>query len=227
MLDTFKARLKAKLLTLGVNNLTQKRLDEIAARLHKKYPDITEEKDHDEKIDEFNELQPLDELAKHDDKVRTLETQVKKGPPKKDPPSNDGGTDPKKDDPPANDDAPAWAKSLMQEVQSLRTEKVQGTIKSKVLEKLKDKVPDKFYGKRALPEKEDDIDGFISEIEKDWTDFKQEQVNAGLMSATPPSGGGSGGGSGGKGNDPALDADIKAWAEKNKPAAKKEAASIT
>jgi hypothetical protein len=184
MLDTFKARLKAKAKTLGVN-LSQKRIDAIADRLHKKFPDVSDDAEHDSLIEEFHEMQPLDELAKQDDRLRTLENKQTNPKPSDQTPPQDitkkTGTETA-----TGDDVPAWAKSLMQTVQTLATEKSQSSIKSKIAEKLKDKVPEKFYSKRALPEKEEDIDTFIQEVETDWTDLKQENNNLGFASNTPP-----------------------------------------
>jgi hypothetical protein len=200
MLDTFKARLKSKLKDLGVN-LSTKRMDAIADRLHKKNPDLKDDKDHDEKIDELNELSPFEDIAKSDDRVRTLEAKTKEKPPKKDEDQEEEGegeddagtTKPKpKGKKKTDDEPPAWAKQLLGEVASLKKEKVQSTIQQKIAAKLKDKVPEKFYSKRALPESEEDLDDFISEIETDWSDLKQSENNEGLGKTTKPGGGGEG-----------------------------------
>jgi hypothetical protein len=58
-LETFKAQLKAKYSGL---NLSQKRIDEISARLHKKNPDLTEEANHDTRLDDLNELMPFADI---------------------------------------------------------------------------------------------------------------------------------------------------------------------
>jgi ribosomal protein L12E/L44/L45/RPP1/RPP2 len=50
MLDVFKAQLKAKTKAAGVN-LSQKRIDAYADRLHKKNPDVKEVAEHDTLID--------------------------------------------------------------------------------------------------------------------------------------------------------------------------------
>lgn len=209
-LDTFKARLKAKTKAAGVN-LSQKRIDAFADRLHKKNPDVTDDAAHDALIDALDELVAFADVAKEDDRVRTLETKASK---QKDGDNPDDDPDKNKGkDKPAGDDVPAWAKSLMDEVKSLRADKQQSSIKSKLAEKLKDKVPEKFYSKRALPDKEEDLDAFVAEVETDWSELKQENNNLGLGATSVP------GGTAGPKTDN-VDADIEAWASKGAEAKK-------
>lgn len=93
---------------------------------------------------------------------------------------------------------PEWAKNLMAEVQSLKTEKAQTTIKGKITEQLKD-VPVKFYGKWKFPEKEEDIEAFVEEVKNDYAEFQPaetqtQEVKAGFTPA-PKTGSGSANGS--------------------------------
>lgn len=212
MLDTFKARLKAKTKAAGAN-LSQKRIDAFADRLHKKNPDVKDDAEHDTLIDALDELVVFADVAKEDDRVRTLEAKASK---------QQGGTDDEPGDDSdkskgkrktGDDDMPAWAKSLVDEVKTLRAEKTQGTIKSKLAEKLKDKVPAGFYDEWALPEKEDDLDSFAEKVEKKWSDLKQENNNHGLVNTSVP-----GSTSGPKTDN--VDADIDAWASKGSDAKK-------
>jgi hypothetical protein len=200
MLDTFKARLRAKAKTWGVN-LSTKRIDALADRLHKKNPDLTDEADHDSRIDDLNEITPLEDMAKQDDRIRSLETKSKAQPPKKEEQTSDDDDEEDDDDKttPAkpkskknkkDEEPPAWAKSLIATVEGLSKDKTQTSIQAKIATMLKDKVPAKFYAKRTLPESEDDLDDFIAEVETDWTELKQDQVNAGLGSLGNPGGGG-------------------------------------
>ena len=92
MLDTFKARLRAKAKAWGVN-LSTKRIDALADRLHKKNPDLTDEADHDSRIDDLNEITPLEDMAKQDDRIRSLETKAKAQLPKKEEQHNDDDDD--------------------------------------------------------------------------------------------------------------------------------------
>lgn len=169
MLDTFKARLKAKLLTLGVN-LSQTRIDAIADRLNKKFPDITDEAEHDGHIDEFNELQPFDEIAKVDDKVRTLESKTKD--PKPDPKPADPKPDPKAADP--NAELATKLSDLEKEVKEWREEKrkvkLTEALQAKMIEK---KIP-LSYASRFSVEKEEDIDKVVTDAETGYAELLAE-----------------------------------------------------
>lgn len=187
----------------------------IADKLAKK---VTEESGIEQAITDFDNAVSITEYAA--DLQREADKRVgeakkewdKKNPPKKDPPKTEEG-----EDPPKNDDTPAWAKSLMDEVKQLKTEKVQGGMKTKATELLKE-VPAHFWNGRALPEKEEDLQTFVDSISADYTAFTQHLVDKGLMTATPPGGGGESGGGGKDLNEKAIDANIKAWADKSKPA---------
>lgn len=211
-LETFKAQLKAKIKTLGVN-LSTTRIDAIAAKLHAKNPDLTDVADHDTRIDDYNDLMPFSDIAKTDDRVRTLEAKAKGQPPKNDDQDDDDANDDnsqqkgksKKKD---GDEPPAWAKGLIETVSALTKEKVQTSMSAQVASKLKDKVPAKYYAGRALPEKEEDLDAFIATVESDYTEFKQDLVNQGLMSSSETPKGGAGGVNV---TDKAFEASIDSW----------------
>lgn len=188
-------------------NLSKARLDAIAAKIEAKVVD--DESKIDAELDAYNDYNPLAETAKADDKVRGLEAKLKA--PKTDPPA------PKTDDPKPEtipDDAPSWAKALIQqnetiakELATIKGEKVAGTIKEKATTMLKD-VPVSYWGKRALPEKEEDLEAFVTDVTTDYTAFKQEMTNQGLsILSTPKTGGGAG-------ETKAVSAEIKAFAEK-------------
>lgn len=190
--EIFRARLKAKAPDFKAQNLTNKRLDEYSARLHRQNPDVKDEVEHDKLIDVLNELVSFEDIAKADDRVQTLEARLKNKPaPIQPAPTNTGGdTEEQEDDEPEEGDTtkpakprrervPQWAKELREEVRSLKVEKVQNTIRDKIRERLKDedgkvKVPEKFWTKRPLPEREEDIETFITEAESDWADLYKE-----------------------------------------------------
>jgi hypothetical protein len=206
MREKILARLKAKY--SGVN-LSKTRLDAIADKLAAK---ITDENEIDAKLDELNDIMSFAEIAKQDDRLRTLENKSKEKPP----PPKPGSSDENEDTPEKKgngDDTPAWAKTLMAEVQGLKKEKAETTIRGKLAEKLKDKVPEKFWSKRMIPEKDEDIETFVADAEKDWTELKQDKNNEGLggSSAPPASGGGS------NATAKQVEEDIKAWAVKEAP----------
>jgi hypothetical protein len=199
--------------------VSKKALGLIADKLAKK---VTAEDGIDQAITDFDNAVSITEFA--NDLQREGDTRVgeakkeweKKNPPKPtDPPKPDQPpTDPPPNDPNA---VPAWAKQLIDQVGTLTKEKTLGTIQSKAKELLKE-VPEAFWNGRALPEKEEDLQTFVETVNKDFNALKQTFVNDGLMSATPPAGGGGTGSGDGKINEKVIDADIKAWADQGKPA---------
>lgn len=119
------AAYKAKFPTVALSNA---RLEAIAERLDKK---ITEESEIDAKLDELNEIIPFADIAKQDDTIVGLKNKQKESkkadPPKGDPPKIE--EPPKQEPPKEDDDTPAWAKALMQEVSSLKADKI---VKSRI-----------------------------------------------------------------------------------------------
>ena len=121
-----------------------------------------------------------------------------------------------------NDEAPAWAKGLVETVETLRGEiatlkgeKVTTSRKSKLAELLKDSGS---YGNRILKsfdrmtfETEEEFDDFYSEVEEDLKAYNQERADAGLAAlGNPPA---AGGGKGGKKEDEVIsDAEVEAIA---------------
>lgn len=219
MLETFKARLKAKSTAAGAQNLTNARLDAMSARLNAKFPDLKDETEHDAKIDDLYDAEMFKEFAALDDYHKAKEKRAadKK---LKDEADRKKKEDESKSDPDdLPDDTPKWAKGLIESNKALNekfakieSEKAQGTIKTKATEKLKD-VPAKFWEKRALPEKEEDLESFITDVTKDYADFKTDMVNDGLSVYDKPKG--AAGGSGEAVKTKVPDA-LKAWGEKQK-----------
>lgn len=187
MLETFKAQLKAKAKTLGVTNLSNKRIDAFAATLEKKHPNLATDDDHTEKVDELLELVDLKEIAALDDYNRTKAAKKgdKQDDKKDDPTTKKEGDDPNHQQQQPADDMPAWAKALVdsnkaltEKLNSIETEKSQLTIRQKIAEKLTD-VPEPYWSKMALPSKEEDIETFTAGVSQDW-------VNLGLSTSTKP-----------------------------------------
>lgn len=198
MLDTFKARLKAKTKAAGVN-LSTKRIDAYADRLHKKNPDVTDEAEHDTLIDGLDELVSFADIAKQDDQVRTLEAKVKSKQPAA-PPKSEDNDDEEEEETEDNDDesgkpkakkqetkapkkkerVPAYVKDLMDKINSLVAEKAQSTIDSRIAalnkgEDGKPKVHEKFLSKRVKPEKLEDVQAWFEEAETDWQEISPVQ----------------------------------------------------
>jgi hypothetical protein len=198
MVDKIKAQLKAKLQTLGVKNLSQARIDAIADKLSSK---ITEESQIDEKLDELNDIMPFADIARNDDRLRTLEAKDKK-------PQAQPKNEPTDDDP---------MKVLLQQMQQLtekvssfEKEKTQTALQRKLQEKMAEKKIPSILLKGRTVESEDQLDQVLSEIEADHTAYKQELVNQGFSQTSAPTGS-----SVVKSNDK-IDADIKAVFEKSK-----------
>ncbi len=176
---------------------------------------VTEESGIDQAITDFDNAVSITEFAadlqrESDRRVTEAKKQWDKDNPK---PQDPQAPNPK--DPPKPDDMPAWAKSLVEQVTNLTREKAQGSIKEKAGALLKD-VPAQFWNGRSLPEKEEDLQTFVDAVNADYSAMKQEFINAGLMSATPPDGGGGEGGAGVKLNDKQIEAEINDWASKSK-----------
>lgn len=204
MRDKILAQLKLKF--PGVN-LSKARLDTIVDKLATK---ITDETQIEAKLDELNDIMPFADIARQDDRLRTLEANAKNAKPQPKPDAENGGEGGEGSGG-KNDDTPAWAKSLMQQVESLKADKTQTGMRSRLAEKLKD-VPASYYAKRALPEKDEDLEAFIEEVKTDYTAFKQELVNDGLAVQAKPVNGEDGG----KPAEKAVLADIKDWSDKEK-----------
>lgn len=184
----------------------------LADKLAKK---VTEESGIEQAITDLDNAYPITEFAA--DLQREADRRVgdaKKEWEKKNPPTPPKLDNPPINDPPKPDEMPAWAKTLVDQVANLTKEKAHGTIQAKAKELLKD-VPEVIWKGRALPENEDGLDGFVQEVTKDYNDYKQDQINKGLMSATPPAGSGDGKPSGG-GDKKAIDANIVEWAKEIK-----------
>jgi membrane protein involved in colicin uptake len=196
MLDVFKARLKAITSAAGVN-LSQKRIDAIADRLNKKFPDPKDDAEHDTAIDSLYDATDLKEFAQVDDYQRTKEAKEKKDKEDADKKAADEARKKAEEDAKKTGDneEPAWFKAYREatdaKLSAFEKEKKQGTIKQQLADKLKD-VPASIWSKRQLPESEDAIEAFITEVQEDYkTDF----VDKGLITPAP---GGSKGGNNGK-----------------------------
>lgn len=197
MLETFKARLKAKATAAGAN-LSQKRIDAIADKLNKKYPDITDEAEHDTHIEDLYDADTLKEMASFDDHNRSKAAKEEAERKKKE----KEDVDRKKSEEGKNDspDEPAWFKAFREkteaELGAIRAEKTQSTIKQQIAAKLKD-VPADFYEEWALPSDETGIDAFTEKVTTKYGAIEQGLREKGLLN-TKPSGGSKGGGGNGK-----------------------------
>lgn len=78
---------------------------------------------------------------------------------------------------------------LQQELQVFKQKETQNTYLGKVKTSLSEKkIPESFWSKRALNvESDEQLTATVAEIETDWTTFRQEQINAGVMIDKPAS----------------------------------------
>jgi hypothetical protein len=170
MKEKIKEQLKAKLKAAGVN-LSNKRMDAIADRLSTK---ITKEEEIDAKLDELNELSPFAEMAKFDDYERAKEAKEKEDKKKKD--AEDAAAAAAKDkeeEKPADsakakdDEMPAWFKPYAEDLQSIKKEKTQTTLREKLAQQMKEKNIPMVFAKGRTLEKEEDIEALVTELEAD------------------------------------------------------------
>lgn len=158
-------------------------MDAIADKLSAK---ITDENQIEAKLDELNDIMPFADIAKQDDRLRTLESKSKdKAEEKKEEPKGEEKKEDKSDDQ-KTDETPAWAKKLFEEVEALKTEKRQTSINQKLQDKFKEKKLPSYLTKYVKVEKEEDIDGVVTQLEEDFQAEQQSQIDAGLGSNKKP-----------------------------------------
>lgn len=201
--------------------LSQKRLDALVATIEAKAG--TDESAIDTHLDALNDLYPLTEIAKDDHIRSTLEGKLKATQQKDETPAQKAAREAAEaaallD---TDKDTPAWAKALIeqnktlaQDLAAIKGEKVISTMKAKATEKLKE-VPAAFWGKRAIPENDEALEAFVTEVTADYTTFKQEMTEQGLSVLSSPKTGVASGE-----QTKAVSSDIKAFAEKQAVAAK-------
>ena len=108
-------------------------------------------------------------------------------------PADPKPADPKPADPPKpGDDVPAWAKGLMEKFEALEKREVKTSLVGKAKAKLAEKkIPESFLRGRSLDiESEADIDNLVASMEADYTAFRQDLVNQGVIVNNPQEGGG-------------------------------------
>jgi len=180
-----KAKVIARLKALFPKaNLSQKRLDALADKLATKPADDADDVAIDVVINDFNSILSIDEIAREDDRVRTLE--AKANPPAPTPKPTDPPTPAT---PPA--DVPEWAKGLVEANKSLLEKvtaiesgnviesKKQTALKSfdnsEILKGLKPELKDRWVN-RIDVNSETPIEDQIKELETEYSELVQ--VNA-------------------------------------------------
>ena len=148
-------------------NLKKERLDLYVSKLSAKLNDEATQEDVDSLWQDYNEVVNFEQIAKDDDRLRTL------GLPKQ-------PTELPKKEEPKSDDVPEWAKALLTEVKTLREEKVQDTIQSKFRnhEALKG-IPTEILDLVKTPTTLDEVDQFATTIADV---YKEKQIKEKLDS---------------------------------------------
>lgn len=117
-----------------------------------------------------------------DKRVTDAVTKVKAEP--KPEPKTEPKTEPKAK---TENDPPEWAKGLMAKIETLERRETQQAMTAKVRAALNEKkIPESFIKGRSLSiEKEEDVDTLVKQIETDYTVFRQDLVNQGIVISTP------------------------------------------
>lgn len=185
--------------------LSKKRLEQIAAVILEDV--IDDEAKIDAAITQYNRYNNLESLGKADADMRGLNKKVTELEGTKSTKTADDGKQAAADHKESaadaggeGEDIPAWAKGLLSTVkgiastvQVMQKEKVQGTVLEQLKsDKLKD-VPAGFWQKRAIPEKEEDIEAFVTEVTTDFAAFSKEtgfKPSTSTNTMRPPAAGG-------------------------------------
>jgi hypothetical protein len=107
---------------------------------------------------------------------------------------------------------------MAQRLATLEGEKVQSAIMTKAKAALPG-VPANYWAKRVLPQKEEDLDAFVTEVQTDYMALTQELTNNGVKLMHQPAGGGAtagAGAAGAGGKNGVVSPEVKAFAESQK-----------
>ena len=192
------ARLKA---LFPKANLSQKRLDALADKLASKPADDADDAAIDEVINDFNSILSIEDIAREDDRLRTLEAKQKENPPT--PPAPPTPTTPPNPEPPKGDDMPAWAKAILDsnkklegELEAIKTGKIIETkkqtaselfAKSEVLNRIPEAIRQNWVN-RIDVNSETSFEDQIKSLEEEYSTLVQVSADSGRYA--PPAGGG-------------------------------------
>jgi hypothetical protein len=193
--EIIKARLKV---LFPKANLSTKRLDALAAKLAPMPADDADDAAVDVVLNLANDFNSFEEIAREDDRVRTLEAKVTPAPaPTLTPEPNPAPTPAS---PPT--DVPEWAKgllesnkALLEKVTTLETGKITETKKqtaqsvfesSEVLKALRPEIKANWLN-RIDVNSETPIEDQVKSLETEFTDIRQEIANTTKYSSVVPS----------------------------------------
>jgi hypothetical protein len=190
------ARLKA---LFPKANLSQKRLDALADKLASKPADDADDAAIDAVINDFNSILSIEDIAREDDRLRTLEAKHKEPAP----PTPPTPPTPPNPEPPKGDEVPSWVqgivdsnKKLLEEVEAIKTGKIVETkkqtaselfAKSEVLKRIPEGIRQNWVN-RIDVNSETPFEEQIQALETEYSTLVQETANS--NSYPGPAGGG-------------------------------------
>lgn len=143
-------------------NLTKQRLDEVIS--DKLISRFTEESTNED-IDAILELLPINEIAKQDDRARTLE--ARRNEPKPEP-------EPRKDDDSSDNAILKAIQGLAQEIEGIKNEKKQTSLAERFNSDERIKNIPEFIRKGYLPTSEDDLETNIEALATEFESFSEK-----------------------------------------------------
>lgn len=209
--DAAKIKERLKVLFPGLN-LSQKRLDELSAKLRLKPADNAEDTVIDTVINDFNDITSFEDIAKEDDRVRGLESKAKKIDETKTPEEIAAEVAAKKiaddkaeADRKALEEAPPWAKQFMdgvsdkigkvsQDVSDIKSGKITETKTQQVAKLfgdsqfLKNLKPEHLQSwvKRVDLDSDTPIEDQIGGLEKEYEELVQSNADSQSYAGGPP-----------------------------------------
>lgn len=180
--EQIKARLRA---LFPKANLSQKRMDAIAAKLCLKPADDADDSAIDEVVNGANDFMSFEEIAREDDRVRTLEANQKV-------PAPTPAPVPQPSPGPTPEDAPSWAKALIdsnkklsEDLEALKSGKIieakkatasELFAKSEMLKNIPEKVR-KNWENRIDVNSETSLEDQVSGLEAEYSELFQNSAD--------------------------------------------------
>lgn len=198
--EIIKARLKV---LFPKANLSQKRIDAIAAKLAPMPADDADDAAVDVVLNQANDFNSFEEIAREDDRVRTLEAKANPTPAPAPTPNPEPTPAPVTPVASPADDTPAWAKTLIEtnqkltaDIEAIKTGKIIETKKqtaqsvfdaSEILKGLKPEIRTNWLN-RIDVNSETPIEDQVKNLETEFTDIRQAVAETTRYSGPTPSG---------------------------------------
>jgi len=188
-----KDRLKAK---FGTVQLSNQRLDAIAAKLAPKIADEAEDDLIDGELSDLNDLYPFLEIKKADDRAANEKHKQQQSAASTNPtpaqPSANQNTDDKANQEPESEIAKLTqlVTTLVGTVNAMQQEKQAQTITDRFKKDERLKGVPEFMFKGRIPSKEDDFETAVTDLATDYTEFAKQNKLAAFGNDAPPAGNG-------------------------------------